>query len=108
MEREGVAAEPAEGLKAGRVSVSGMKATWAEGPAALVDFQRPPPAVPTKRVLPVGSVGSRAREVMRPEMAPKLRDWMAAGPAGVQGAESGARAGLAARACARARARVAF
>ena len=38
--------EPALMLKTGRVSVSGANATAESGPAAVVDFQTPPPVVP--------------------------------------------------------------
>jgi hypothetical protein len=37
---------PALGLKAGRVSVSGAKLAEESIPAALVDFQTPPPVAP--------------------------------------------------------------
>jgi hypothetical protein len=43
---EGITAVPALALKTGSVSVSGVKETLAAGPAALVDFQTPPPVVP--------------------------------------------------------------
>ena len=46
MLNDGIAAVPAFALKTGSVSVSGMKMTLAAAPAALVDFQTPPPAVP--------------------------------------------------------------
>ena len=44
---EGMAAVPALALKTGSVSVSAVKVTLDAGPAALVDFQTPPPVVPT-------------------------------------------------------------
>jgi hypothetical protein len=43
---DGMAAVPALALKTGRVSVSAAKVTLAGAPAALVDFQTPPPVVP--------------------------------------------------------------
>jgi hypothetical protein len=46
IESEGIVAEPALMLKTGRVSVSGVKVTFASGPATVVDFQTPPPVVP--------------------------------------------------------------
>ena len=70
MESEAVLEDPADGLKTARVSVSGVKLTWVAGAAALVERQTPPPVVPTKRVLPEASAGSRASEVTRPAMLP--------------------------------------
>jgi hypothetical protein len=44
---EAVAEEPALALKTGKVSVSGINVTEPAEPAAFVDFQTPPPVVPT-------------------------------------------------------------
>ena len=46
MDNDGIVLEPALMLKIGRVSVSGAKATPLSEPAAVVDFQTPPPVVP--------------------------------------------------------------
>jgi hypothetical protein len=43
---DGIAGVPALALKTGSVSVSGVKVTFAVGPAAFVDFHTPPPVVP--------------------------------------------------------------
>jgi len=57
-------------LEMGSVSVIGVKATEFAGPAAFVDFQTPPPVLPTYTVLPLESDGSTAMLVTCPVMRP--------------------------------------
>src|SRR5438105_5032630 len=83
---EGSTAVPALALNTGSTSVSGPNVTLPAAPAAFVDFQTPPPVVPTYTVFPVASAGSNATEVTRPLTNPKL--WLATcfGPTGCHAA----------------------
>lgn len=74
---------PALGENAGRVSVRGAKITPDNEAAAFVLFQTPPPVVPNQTVLPEGSFGSIAMEVIRPVTGPYRVDITVAGPRGV-------------------------
>ncbi len=63
--------------------MSGLKTTEPDVPA-FWDSQTPPPVVPTKTRLPVGSEGSMAIEDTRPVTRPKLEEMTADGPSGCQ------------------------
>jgi hypothetical protein len=70
-----------------RSSVRGINA--AAFPAAPVDFQIPPPAVPTFSVLPALSDGSAARLVTRPVTRFHAEVFTWSGPTGCQGEAAG-------------------
>src|SRR5206468_3643998 len=66
------------------------KLTVPTGPTALVDFQTPPPVVPTYTVFPVASAGSTATAVTRPLTFPYAADTTDPGPTACHAALKGA------------------